>query len=208
MGTAVVIGMTTNASLGSASCIISANWSFNPGRQDAYCLGEFLPSDVYTISKPQETLSITCYAPGPSYPTPLAIGCDNASTIGASVSPAACGGTIASVDGQWFVNSYNYSKNSKDQPAQESWSLQRWDVDGATITPDPVLRTGATGQSSGDTGISFSKDLGTSSQGSVSAGGMGTASTINHGIVSSIGGGSKDDIGQGSASIQYTPLYI
>jgi len=219
MSMTVVIGSASTASFGTDTCVISANWSFNPGRQDAFCLGSWTPSTDHIIYKPQQTLSLTIYAPGPSYNTEPSNGCEVANTIMASVSPQSCTGSISDISGDWHVTSYNYSKGSKDQPGQESWSLTKWKGVPTTgmattnvIEPEYVIRGISQGQSTDASvaGIVFDSTFAESEEGSVSAGGTGQASTITHGVVSNVGGGSSDvsDLGNGSASISYTPLYI
>lgn len=215
MSVSVVIGAASTVSFGGGECVLSANWGFNPGKQDAFCLGSWTPSEDHIIYKPQETLSVTLYAPGPTYSTLPTQGCTDAETVSASVSPASCGGSVDGVSGNWWVTSYNYSKGSKDQPAQESWSMTKWKNVGMAhsnaIEPSYVVRGITQGQSSGaTTGVVFDSTFADSETGSVSAGGIGQASTITHGVVSSVGGGSSDvnTLGNGSASIPYTPLYI
>lgn len=221
MSMTVVIGAASNAELGGGDrCIISANWNFEPGRQDAFCLGSFTPSSDHTIYKPQMTLSLTLYAPGPEYSTDASTNCEEPQgDISASVIPASCDTGVDGASGNWWVTSYNYSKGSKDQPAQESWSLTKW-VDmpsgstptDRTINPTYIIRGITQGQSTDAavTGITFIDTFAESKEGSVSAGGQGQASTTTHGIVSAVGGGSSavSDLGNGSATIPYTPLYI
>jgi hypothetical protein len=218
MSTSVIIGNATTASFGGA-CVISAQWGFEPGRQDAFCLGDWNPSTTPTIYKPQNTLSLTIYSPGPSYSTTPSSSCADAGTLSASVSPTGCGGGVTGVSGNWHVTSYSYTKDSKDQVAQESWSLVQYNgftastPAGNTVLPTTILRGIAQGQATNtaSTGISFSSTFASGSSGSVSAGGMGKAQETTHGVVSSVGGGSGAlvaDIATGSASIPYTPLYI
>lgn len=206
---AVVIGAATTVSFG-GSCVISANWGSNPNIQRLYCLdGSWDP--YLTIEKPTETLSLTVYAPGPTYSTSPTTSCSNANTITASVSPAECGGDdTGGVSGNWYVTSYSYSKEDGSSPGQESWSLIKY----ITTVPDYVLRGITEGQSTtntSQTGITFDTTGSTNiATGSVSAGGIGRSYNLVTGTISSVGGGSSAAgvIGQGSASIPYTPLYI
>ena len=226
MSMTVVIGAASTASLGgdSSLCIISANWGFEPGRQDAFCLGSWTPSEDHLVYKPQQTLSLTLYAPGPTYdvtPTAPSSGCEDAGTIQAAVDAQTCeGGEV--IEGSWHVTSYSFSKESKDQPGQESWSMTKWKGASAFLTgaalarsiePTWIMRGITQGQSTdpeSDTGIVFSSEFADSKTGSVSAGAIGKASTITHGIVDRVGGGTSDinKLGNGSASIQYTQVYI
>jgi hypothetical protein len=160
-------------------------------------------------------LSVTIYSPGPSYDVTPSQSCSDASSISASVSPAACGDSVEGVSGSWMVTGYNYTKEDKSMPGQESWSLTRWkDVPapsgGTYVEPTYVLRGIAEGQATGNAGITFTGSTTEVSSGSVSAGGFGRADVLEVGVVSNVGGGSSSvgDTGQGSANIPYTPLYI
>jgi len=210
---AIVIGAATTVSFGSA-CVLSANWGANPNTQRLYCIGEWTPNDALTMEKPVETLSLTIYAPGPSYETGPTQSCTDANTVSASISPAACGGSFDSLSGDWFVTSYSYSKDDALSPAQESWSMQRW-VAGSNATPTPsyVLRGITEGQSTdpeSTTGITFNGTTTTSYTGNVSAGGFGKADILTMGVISQVGGGANTQglLGNGSASIPYTPLWL
>lgn len=216
---AVVIGSATSVSFG-AACVISAQWGFNPNNQDAFCLdGVGDPIDSRTTFKPEKTLSLTLYAPGPTYLTPLSKNCNTSSVIAATVSPGVCGGTTAGVsDSEWVVTAYSYSKETKDSVAQESWSLVKYMGFGVgSITtlapPTAILRVSAQGQSSdgGLTGIVFSKTIASATSGSVSVGSLGKADTMTIGTVSQVGGGggaTATPAGTGSAQMAYNPLYI
>lgn len=201
---AIIIGSATTVSFGGA-CVTSANWGASPNNQRLYCLGSWTPGQV--ISKPTETLSLTIYAPGSSYSTGPSTSCANANTIGASVSPVACGGSSDGVSGAWYVTSYSYSKDSAEQPGTESWSMQKWV---GTLQPSYILRGISEGQATSNAGVIFSSEDGTSQTGSVSAGSFGKADSLILGVVSSVGGGSSaaGATGQGSASMSYTDLYI
>jgi len=213
MSQSVIIGGATTASFPGGSCILSAQWGYNPGKQDAYCLGSWTPNDTYTVYKPTETLSITLYAPGTAHAVPPSATCADASVVSASVTPVACGGSITGIAGTWHVTGYNYTKDSIATPGQESWSMTRWKgVAGPSskVEPTYVLRGIATGQSDGSTGITLTGTTVDASSGSVSAGGLGKGNTMQHGQVGSVGGGMGpgSTLGTGSASIPYTPLYI
>jgi hypothetical protein len=200
----IIIGAATTVSFMGA-CVTSANWGASPNNQRLYCLGSWTPHLV--ISKPTETLSLTIYAPGSSYFTVPTTSCTNANTVGASVSPAACGGGAGGVGGSWFVNSYSYSKDDASLPGTESWSMQKWI---GALQPTYVMRGISEGQGTDNSGISFDTVDGESSTGNVSAGGFGRSDTLSVGVVASVGGGSSaaGATGQGSVSIPYTDLYI
>jgi hypothetical protein len=233
MAITVIIGAGTNVSLEGAtnSCLTSANWSFTPGRQDAFCLGSWDANEDYVLYKPTQTLSITGYAPVRSaFQIPVSLDCDDASTLDASLSTEACDATVdVDVDGDWFVQSYSYSKETKDQPAQETWGLIKYKDISDFLTnqgvnplriaiPSGVPRGITMGESTEDiatateTGITFSNVFAQSQNGSVSAGAMsfGTVTSVYNGTVTAVGGGTSSAAfkGTGSASIPYTPLYI
>lgn len=211
---AIVIGAATQVEFNGA-CVISANWSYSPNVQRLYCIGEWTPSDERTYYRPTETLSLTIYAPGPTYNTEPTTSCADANGISASITPAACGDSFGSLTGSWLVNSYNYSKDDATLPGQESWSLTRWKNLNSTppnnfVEPTYVMRGITEGQATPEAGIVFTGTTVETETGSVSAGGFGRADTLEVGVVESVGGGSSSagDTGQGSASIPYTPLYI
>jgi hypothetical protein len=221
MSTTVVIGASSTVQFMGSYCFISASWGADPGRQDAFCLGSWSPSEEHLVYKPQQTLSLTLYAPGPTYDTTPSEGCDTDGAVSASVDAQTCDGGDGVSGDNWQVNSYSYSKSSKDQPAQESWSLIRYIgaseiLTGAAasraVEPSFVVRGITIGQSTdpANTGIAFSDTFASSKSGNVSAGATGTASTTTHGVVSSVGGGSSavNVVGEGSASIPLTPMYI
>ena len=199
----IVIGASTTVTF--SACATSVSWGASPNSQRLYCLGKETPHLV--ITKPTATLSITVYAPGPSYDTGVTLTCANANTINASVSPGSCGGGGEGVGGSWFVNSYSYSKDDAVMPGTESWSMQQWIGD---LKPSYVMRGVTEGQGSPGSGVNFLTVDGSTSTGSVSAGGFGRADTLTVGVVSSVGGGSsaKGATGQGSASMSYTDLYV
>lgn len=215
MSTSIIIGAGTSVSFGGA-CVVSAQWGYNPGHQPAYCLdGSFGFSDTHSIYKPTQTLSITTYAGSSiSYNCSPSTSCTDADRITASVSPATCNGSAEGVSGSWYVQSYSFSKSSKDQPGQESWGLIKYkDVpspssNGTTVFPEVVIITSATGErSSSDVGVVLDV-VASASTGSVSANSIGTASITEHGFVTAVGGASTSvDIGNGSASITLNPLY-
>ena len=200
----LVIGAST--SVGFGACATSVNWGASTNSQRLYCLGSWSPHIV--ISKPTATLSITVYSPGPNYNTAPSIGCQNAGTIAASVSPGSCGGGgTGGASGDWYVTSYSYSKDDASMPGTESWSMQQWI---GALQPSYVMRGITEGQGSPNSGINFTSVDGEASTGSVSAGGFGRADSLVTGVVGSVGGGSSaaGATGQGSASMPYTDLYI
>ncbi len=225
MSMTVIIGNATQVSLNSTTshCVLSVNWGFEPGRQDAFCLNEWVPSNTHTLYKPQETMSVTLYAPGPNALSVAAsTSCTDVVGIQASVSPGSCNSTVAGLSGgNWLVTSYSYTKESKDQPGQESWSLVRYKGASSNLTgqaktnavePSAVLRGAATGQCTDEsiTGIDFQAEYASAYSGNVSANAIGKATTMIHGIVSNVGGGSSDvsKYGTGSASIPLNPIYM
>lgn len=219
MSISVVIGAASTASFGGA-CVISANWSQDPGRQDAFCLGSWDPSKEHIVYKPQQTLSLTVYASSDQvYDTSPSESCTDIQTITASVNPQTCDGSIGTIEGPWYVNSYSYSKEAADQPAQETWSFIKYDGSFLTgtvniVTPTYVIKGISQGQCTDEnlTGVRFKagSTFAQSSSGSVSAGSQGKVTTLTHGIVEKVGG-ANNDMGlsaTGSASITLTPLYI
>jgi len=207
----IIIGFGTTVSF--AGCAISAQWGYNPNAQRLYCLGQIAPA--FSIQKPTESLSITIYGDdgsGPTYDMSPSTTCDDANTLSAAVSPAACGGSVQGVSGLWYVNSYSYSKGDPQMPGQESWSLMRWVAGPSTPAPTYVLRMTAEGETSNQskTGIVLTgSNIAVGNTGSVSAGGVGQADTKEYGTVSSVGGSScsAGDIESGSASANYQPLW-
>ncbi len=206
----IIIGFGTIVSFG--GCAISAQWGYNPNVQRLYCLGQTTPE--FNILKPTESLSITVYGDvsGNTYDMALSTTCAMASVISAGVSPAACGGSVDGVSGDWFVNSYSYSKGDPQMPGQESWGMTRWVAAGDVDEPTYVLRMSAEGESTvgASTGVTF---LGTTTQGStgsVSAGALGQGDIKEYGAVGSVGGsaGGAGEIASGSASANYTPLWV
>lgn len=214
---AIVIGAATTVSFGSNTCVINANWGYNPNVQRLYCIGEWTPDDSRTFYRPTETLNLTIYAPGPTHDVLPTTSCSDANSIDASISPTVCGGiSTGSLSGAWLVSSYSYTKEDAAMPGQESWSLTRWKNLNSTppnnfVEPTYVMRGMSEGQATGNAGIVFVPGSTVqSSTGSVSANSLGRVDILESGVVTRIGGGSSaaGEIGQGSASMQYTPLYI
>jgi len=209
----IVIGAATLVDFGGA-CVVSAQWGVNPNTQRLYCLGEWSPRDDFIFEKPTETMSLTIYSPsGVTYATEPTTDCVDANTVTASVTSLStqCP-TGPDFTGDWFVNSYSYSKDDAVMPAQETWGLIRW-VAGTHSTPIPtVLRGIAEGQASDEdlTGITFTGDTVTSQTGNVTAGGFGKAYDMEIGVVVQVGNGlsTAGETGQGSVNIPYTPLWL
>jgi hypothetical protein len=213
----IVIGAGTTVSFYGA-CVVSANWGYNPNTQRLYCIGDWSPS--YSYDKPTETLSLVIYSGtgGPVYTTSPTESCTNANQVSASVNPAACGAPVASLSGDWWVNSYGYGKDDPLLPGQETWGMTRWVVGAYGNTPIPtyVLRSITEGQATKDSadadpGITFTGVTVESESGSVSAAGIGRADSLTMGVVVQVGGSESPaagKVGQGSASIPYTPLWI
>jgi hypothetical protein len=218
---AIVVGALTTVDF-EGTCVISANWGYNPNVQRLYCLGEWTARSENIYYRPTETLNLTVYAPGPNYDTAASSeGCEDAGQLSATIDPGTCGEgeTFATLGGNWWVTSYSYSKDDGTMPGQESWSMVRWkglssSLPAGFVAPTYIMRGIAEGQSSGGvdgsiTGIVIEEPYVTAQTGSVSAGGFGRADTMYIGVVSSVGGGTSDaGTGTGSASIPYTPLYI
>lgn len=211
---AIIIGAATQVSFNGA-CVISANWGYAPNIERLYCIGEWIPDSSRIFYRPTETLSLTIYAPGPTYNVSPTTSCADANTISASVSPAACGDSFPTFGGQWMVNQYSYSKDDAAMPGQETWSMTRWKglasaLPSGAVEPTYVMRGITEGEGTLNAGISFTGPTTTTYNGSVSANSFGRADTIYVGIVSAVGGGSSaaGEVGQGSASMPYTPLYI
>ena len=209
----VIIGNSTTVSFSNGGCVSSVQWGFSPNVQRMWCLdGQGVnSSNVLEFYKPTETASVTVYSPGTSFNVEPSDSCVNASTVSLSVSPSTCGGSSGGVSGDWYVNSYSYSKEEKALPGQETWSLQRWvtgGISGATV-PTYVLRGISEGQGTSNSGVRFTGTTVDATTGSVQAGGFGKGSTVTMGRITSVGGGSGSvgDIGNGSASVPHTPLF-
>ena len=212
---AIIIGAGTQVEFNGA-CVVSANWGYNPNTQRLYCIGEWSPR--YSYSRPTETLSVSIYSGtgGPLYDVVPTQSCANANTLFARVVPAACGGSVATIEGNWFVSGYGFSKDDPLLPGQESWSMQRWVAGIGVPAPTYVLRgiTEGSGTKNGidaDPGIVFTGVTTVSYTGNVSAGGIGRSDTITVGVVTRVGGSeapAAGKIGRGDASMPYTPLWI
>ena len=218
MGMSIIIGGSTTVSFGSA-CVVQAQWGFNPNQQDAFCLGQWSPDLTKTIFKPENTVSLSLYSPGPTYDTNASTSCVTATGLSITISPGACGGSVAGgVSGSFYPTSYSYSKESKDVMAQESWSLVQYKgvgiggITGLTM-PKYILKGIAKGQTSDSakTGITLAAVIATIESGSVSAGAMGKAESLSYGVVTKIGAGNgtaSSGPATGSAQMPYIPLYI
>lgn len=218
---AIIIGNATQVTFGASdTCIVSAQWSLNANLQEVYCLGSWEANTQFSFLKPENTVSLTLYAPGPTYATPASNSCSDANTLAVRISAQGCGtGGCSLYDFDGFVTSYSYSKDSKETPAQESWSLTQYlpisDLSGSAVPNlnQVVLRGTTKGQSTQgvNTGIVFSQELSSGTSGNVSAGGVGRCDTTVFGIISSVGGGEGtvgSEPGNGSAQIPYNLLYI
>ena len=217
MATSIIIGFgTIVGGIFAGACATNVSWGYNPNIQRLYCLGTISP--WASIEKPTETMSVTVYQGSVSTQSVSpSTGCDDITSVSASVSPSACGSVVAGVSGNWYISSYSYSKGDPNIPGQETWSLQRW-VEGSNPSlspaPDYVIRNISEGQSTRypgtTTGISFTGTVLSGQQGSVAAGATGTADTIYYGTVTQVGGASLGggETANSSASIQLTPLWI
>lgn len=205
---AIIIGAGTIASFAGA-CVISVSWGYSPNTQRLYCLGSWSPHQ--SLDRPTETVSLSIYAPGPSYNIPASDACENVSSdVSVSVSPGGCGTPLGGVSGNWGITSYSYSKDDPQAPGQESWSFTRWVGENV---PDYVIRGISEGSATDpivNTGIVFEGTTSEGTSGNVSAGGVGRADKTYYGVVAVIGGGTsaRGKIGSGSASIPLTPLWL
>lgn len=219
---AVVIGFaTTVGDAFAAACATSVNWGMQPNVQRLYCLGP-PPTARYNIERPTENLSISVYQEtgGPTnHNVTASTDCDDLSSISASVSPGSCGTVVDGVSGDWYVTSYNYSKDDPLLPGTETWTMTRW-IAGADslLSPAPshYIRTVAEAQATlspgGPCGITFDGNYAIleGRTGSVSAGGVGRANDLFHGVATSVGGATAGggEIESGSSNCPVTPLWI
>ncbi len=211
---AVVIGAATVV-IFQGACAVSANWGYNPNTQRSYCIGEWTPRDDLTVQRPTETLNLTVYSGDTStYDCSPTTGCEDANTITASLTPAACGDTFDALTGDWFVTSYSFSKDDATAPGQESWSMMKYATGAGITSPTYVLRGTSEGQTTDEnlSGVTFAggQTLIESQTGNVSAGAFGKAYTMENGVVTSVGNSQigAGETGQGSASMPYTPMYL
>lgn len=217
MSSTIIIGGSTQVSFGNA-CVISAQWNFSPNQQDVFCLGSWSPDTDRTIFKPEMSVSLTLYSPGPVYNCPASTSCEIAFGINLSISPAGCSDVNVDISGSYLPTSYSYSKEDKSTAGQESWSLVQYQGAGLgsvnnLTKPKYILRGIAKGQTTDQaiTGVTIDTVITSFSSGSVSAGQFGKSETFEYGVVTSVGGGSSNisaGSASGSAQIPYTPLYI
>jgi len=217
MATSIIIGFgTIVGGIFAGACATNVSWGYNPNVQRLYCLGTTTP--WASIEKPTETMSVTVYQGSvASQDVSPSTGCDDITSVSASVSPSSCGSTVEGVSGQWYITSYGYNKGDPNVPGQETWSLQRW-VEGTSpsLSPAPnyVIRNISEGQSSessaATTGLVFTGTILSGNQGSVAAGATGQATTTYYGTVTSVGGASLGggETATSSASVQLTPLWV
>lgn len=218
----VIIGATTTVSFNSGH-VTQVSWGINPNIQRVYVLGSWAPYADAQVKAPTETLNITVYSPGPSYPIEPSEGCVNANQETASVSPAGCGaGSTGPSSTSWYVNSYSFSKGDARTPGTESWSMMQYVTmdDNSVVLPTYVLRgisegsvtsSEANASTAGPkAGISFYGNVDVGSQGSVSAGQIGRGDYQYMGVINAVGAASagSGDVASASCSIPYTPLYI
>jgi hypothetical protein len=219
----VIIGAGTHVSFrgnsGTAICgANSVSWSYDPKTERYYQLGSWVPCD--TLSKEETTLNLSFYSSQAEYDLSPSTSCENL-TVKAEVYPAGCDIEFASITGDWFVTSYSFSKSSC-QPANESWSLIKYDGD---CQPDYHIRGISEGTMTTSEefvaaqrtlGIKFVGTVGggvsLGYEGSVQAGpgSIGKESKKYAGVVSSVGGAvfGIGDEGSSSASIPYSPVWV
>jgi len=217
----IIIGAVTTVNF-SGGHATQVSWSVNSNVQRAYVLGSWEPYSLASIKSPSETLNVTVYSPGPTYPTSPTTTCTYANTILASVAPAGCGaGSEGPSSIDWYVTSYNYSKGDARSPGTESWSMMNYVTlgDSAVMLPTYVLRgisegsvtsSDTLGPAQSKTGINFAGTVDSGTSGSVSAGQIGRSDFQYTGVIDSVGGstGGSGDVGNASCSMPYTPLYI
>lgn len=211
---AFIISQSTFVTGLGARGIVSVNLSLSPQIQRLYDLGFTDPFDTNTIE--QHSLSITRYAPGPTYSTAPSSTCEDANSLEITIAANACGSSPGvNFTDDFFVTSYSYSKEVQGF-GQESWSMQTRPIpsEGADFI---MIRGIAEGQTTPDavggqnTGITLDAGLVGGQEISVTAGnpGIGRADDVTFGTVSEVGGGTgKFDgyVGNGQVTIPYTPI--
>ncbi len=209
----VIIGAGTT--IAGFTGVVSANWGLEPNVQRLWSVGSFTPYD--TLIDTKQNASITCYGGGgPTISVTASTTCaDSDSNTTLSISPAACEGAAAGVNGTFFIDSYSYSKGDVRAYGQETYSMSMYVESVGNPAPDYVLLGIPTGQESGDvanTGVEINIVDATGLTGNVSAGfpGLGEATTTSYGVVSSFGGGTGKENGKkgsSSATMPHTPIY-
>jgi len=213
--------------------IVSVQFGFNPQIERLYQLGSFAPYDT-TVTRTR-TISLTVYGKradgsGGSLPFNVSpsISCVDTSTVNITVNPASCVSSLLPFAGNYFLNSYGYTKSATGF-GQESWSFtSKPDITGYTGTivmlggiPEGTISTGPGVMSSTQMGVTVdaaasNDSLGNQIEGetgSVSGGtpGLGNFDIQRHVIVTSVGNseGKLDGLtGSASITIPLTPVYL
>jgi hypothetical protein len=216
--------------------IVSVQFGFNPQVERLYQLGSFTPYDT-SVTRTR-TISLNVYGTkldGSGGSSPLDVSpsttCVDATPVNITVNPASCVASLLPFAGDYFINSYSYSKDNLGF-GQESWAFtSKPEITGYTGTI-VMLRGIAEGQIGTGEGTMDSVDMGVTvnetasndslgaqvegESGSVQAGtpGIGNFDVQRHVIVTSVGGsrGKHTSIdgktGQASISIPITPVYL
>lgn len=118
-----ILSSSTEVGFGSFSKtrgIISVQVNTIPQNQRLPVLGSSLPfSEVKLV---QNQVSLTRYGGGPVYNVEPSLTCKDSNTIKFKFLPISCGDSVFSLQGEFFVNSYSFSKEI-NQLGIESWGL-------------------------------------------------------------------------------------
>jgi hypothetical protein len=226
---AVVIGSASSVTMtipgiGSAFCVVSINWGYNPNLQRYYCIGDSTPS--YTVSKPTESLSVVVYPYGGTgtYDLTPSVDCTSIGAITVNMTLAICptgsvGGPISS---SWYLNNYGFSKDDPNLPGQETWAMTAYPVidlegnDLSAVAPDSIIRGISEGQATkesydADPGVTFATEGQVkASTGNVAAQGLGKVDIVTYGTATKVGASALNSFGEtgnGSVSVNLTPVW-
>lgn len=211
---AFIIAQSTFVTGLGARGYVSISLSLTPQIQRLFDLGFSDPFDTNITE--QHNLSITRYAPGPTYSTAPSSLCEDANSVAITIAANACGSSPGiNIADDFFVNSYSYAKEVQGF-GQETWAMVTRPIpsEGADFIMIRGIAEGQTspnGPSGQNTGVVLSAGLVTGQEISVSVGnpGIGQADTVTFGTVSSVGGGTgKFDgyVGSAQVTIPYTPI--
>ena len=216
--------------------IVSVQFGFNPQVERLFQLGSFTPYDT-SVTRTR-TISINAYGSKPdgsggsnTLDVSPSVTCVDASSVNITVNPASCVASLLPFTGDYFVNSYSYSKTNLGF-GQETWAFtSKPEITGYTGTI-VMLRGIAEGQIATGDGTMAALDMGIvidetgsndslgaqieGESGSVAAGtpGIGNYDIQRHVIVTQIGGsrGRHTSIdgftGQASITIPNTPVFL
>jgi hypothetical protein len=216
--------------------IVSVQFGFNPQVERLYQLGSFNPYDT-TVTRTR-TLSVNIYGSKPdftggsvSHDVTPSTSCVDANTVNITVNPASCVASLLPFTGDYFLNSYSYSKDNLGF-GQETWSfttkpiitgytgtivMLRGIAEGTITTGPGVMDPQYMGVTVDETASNDS--LGAQIQGesgSVQAGtpGIGEYTIERYIIATAVGGSRGKDTtvdgltGNASVSIPLTPVYL